>query len=263
MNLHHNILSYLRRHAPEALDFWTVGGTAVRPGLLAVCDTFYSLKLVGALEMLAPDAAPRFALLLGEYRLAGGIGHGRGAALNVHKTAYALGVLNFLAAHGRPAHQEALRDEGWRNAELLDDRHRPRWPWYFTHHAWRVGHWIGGIPAEEPVILCGDFNTVPRSEPYRMAAARLRDVQRRPHGRRTLKTFSSSRPLMRLDHIFVSSHLEAVAVAVPRTTLTRVASDHLPLLADLQVAAAGADKPTTKRKAPAPSTSPGRPILRG
>jgi endonuclease/exonuclease/phosphatase family metal-dependent hydrolase len=124
-------------------------------------------------------------------------------------------------------------------------------------------NWIGGIPAEEPVILCGDFNTVPRSEPYRMAAARLRDVQRRPHGRRTLKTFSSSRPLMRLDHIFVSSQLEAVAVAVPRTALTRVASDHLPLLADLQVAAAGADKPTTKRKAPAPSTSPGRPILRG
>jgi hypothetical protein len=147
MSLHQNILSYLQRHAPDALGFWTVAGTAVRPELLAVCDTFYSLKLIGALERLAPDAGQRFALLLGAYRLAGGIGYGQGRVLNVHKTAYALGVLNFLAAHGRPVQQEALRDEGWRNRELLDHRHRPRWPWYFTHHAWRVGHWIGGIPA--------------------------------------------------------------------------------------------------------------------
>lgn len=147
MTLHHNVLSYLRRHAPEALGFWTAINSTARPDMLAVCDSFYCLKLIGALEMLAPDAPGRFARLLGEHRLAGGIGHGQGAPLGVHKTAYALGVLNFLAAHGMPVHQDVLRDEGWRKSELLDRWQRPRWPWYLAHHAWRVGHWIGGIPA--------------------------------------------------------------------------------------------------------------------
>lgn len=147
MTLHDNVLSYLRRHAPEALGFWTVTNSTARPDMLAVCDTFYSLKLIGALDLLAPDAAMRFALLLSEHRLPGGIGHGMGPPLGIHKTAYALGVLNFLADHGQPVHQDVLRADGWRNAELLDHRHRPRWPWYFAHHAWRVGHWIGGIPA--------------------------------------------------------------------------------------------------------------------
>jgi hypothetical protein len=147
MSLHDNVLSYLWRQAPEALGFWTVTNSTARPDVLAVCDTFYSLKLIDRLEMLAPDAAMRFARLLCEHRLAGGIGHGQGNALGVHKTAYALGVLNFLDAHGQPVQQDALRENGWRKSELLDHRHRPRWPWYFTHHAWRVGHWIGGIPA--------------------------------------------------------------------------------------------------------------------
>lgn len=147
MSLSSNILNYLRHYAPEPLGFWTVQGTRVQPDVLAACDVFYSLKLIGGLDLLARDAPLRFAGLLGNYTLAGGIGHGQGAALNVHKTAYALGVLNFLASHGQAVQHDALRCDGWRKNELLDRHHRPRWPWYFTHHAWRVGHWIGGIPA--------------------------------------------------------------------------------------------------------------------
>ena len=37
--------------------------------------------------------------------------------------------------------------------------------------------WIGGIPAHEPVLLCGDFNALPGSAPYKLAAAKLRDVR--------------------------------------------------------------------------------------
>lgn len=147
MPLSDNVLAYLRRYAAEPMGFWTVAGSNATPDMLAVCDVFYSLKLIGAANMLASDAGPRFASLLGKYTLAGGIGQGSGPVLTVHKTAYALGVLNFLAAQGQPVQDAALRAEGWRSSELLDRRHRPRWPWYFTHHAWRVGHWVGGIPA--------------------------------------------------------------------------------------------------------------------
>ncbi|HWA11422.1 MAG TPA: endonuclease/exonuclease/phosphatase family protein [Opitutaceae bacterium] len=114
--------------------------------------------------------------------------------------------------------------------------------------------WIGGIPPDEPVILCGDLNSLPRSTPYRLAAQRLRDAQAGAGGRRPLGTFTSARPVMRLDHVFLSPHFETLAVTVPRSDLTRVASDHLPLLVDLRVVAATADKSTTKRRAAAPSS---------
>lgn len=119
--------------------------------------------------------------------------------------------------------------------------------------------WIGSIPESEPIILCGDFNCLPRSAPYALAAKRLRDVQQ---GRAALPTFSSIKPLARLDHIFVSTQVETLAVSVPRNDLTRVASDHLPLLADLQIVRATAATSTTKplppsaRKAPDPESVP-------
>lgn len=92
--------------------------------------------------------------------------------------------------------------------------------------------WIGGIPETEPVILCGDFNCLPRSVPYNLAAKRLIDVQK---NRRSLNTFSSTRPMVRLDHIFVSPQVTCETVFVPRNDLTRIASDHLPLMADLHI----------------------------
>ena len=142
-----NVLGYLRSRAPEAWSFWTVKGSSAKADALATCDTFYSLNLVGRMDLLAPDAGRRFTDLLEGHSLAGDIGKGSGPELGVHKTAYALGVLNTLAATGQPVQDRVLREEDWRKDVLLDEAHRPRWPWYFTHHAWRVGHWIGGIPA--------------------------------------------------------------------------------------------------------------------
>jgi endonuclease/exonuclease/phosphatase family metal-dependent hydrolase len=93
--------------------------------------------------------------------------------------------------------------------------------------------WLGPIISSEPVILCGDFNLSPGSVPYALAASKLRDVQAAREGHRPRSTFSSMHPFMRIDHIFVSSHLETERAFVPRNDLTRIASDHLPLLADL------------------------------
>jgi hypothetical protein len=142
-----NVMGYLRNRAPEALNFWTVKGSDARPDTLAACDTLYSLNLIGRSDLLAPDAGERFTDLLKGHSLAGGIGKGSGPDLGVHKTAYALGVLHLLAACGQPVQDQVLRKDDWRKDKLLDEAHRPRWPWYFSHHAWRVGHWIGGIPA--------------------------------------------------------------------------------------------------------------------
>ncbi len=110
--------------------------------------------------------------------------------------------------------------------------------------------WLGGIPPEEPVVLCGDFNALPGSAPYKLAASRLRDVQAPKPGFRPVGTFSSLHPLVRLDHIFTSAHFERHTVVVVRSDLTRVASDHLPLLADLRIVNASDDTSGTMRPAP-------------
>jgi endonuclease/exonuclease/phosphatase family metal-dependent hydrolase len=94
--------------------------------------------------------------------------------------------------------------------------------------------WIGSIDEDEPLIVCGDFNMFPGSEPYLAITRRLRDVQLGRKGFQPRSTFSTIHPLVRIDHIFVSRHFSPANVLVPRNDLTRVASDHLPLIADLE-----------------------------
>jgi endonuclease/exonuclease/phosphatase family metal-dependent hydrolase len=118
--------------------------------------------------------------------------------------------------------------------------------------------WLGPVLATEPALICGDFNMLPGSVPYRLATGSLRDVQTLLPDRRPLATFSSLRPLVRLDHIFLSSHFEVREITVVRNDLTRVASDHLPLLAELRVVAAAADRSNLKRR-PAAGHNPAKP----
>lgn len=93
--------------------------------------------------------------------------------------------------------------------------------------------WLGQVPDTEPVVLCGDLNSNGRSGPYRKLRSRLLDVQREAPGHEPQPTFSSMLPLMRIDHIFVSPHFRVESVERPVTSVSRVASDHLPLGAEL------------------------------
>lgn len=93
--------------------------------------------------------------------------------------------------------------------------------------------WIGSIPSGEPVILCGDFNFAAGSAPHRLAMTHLRDTAETR--RRELRTFPSARPLVQIDHIFVSPHFAVEDIATVRNDLSRVASDHLPLVTSLRL----------------------------
>lgn len=94
------------------------------------------------------------------------------------------------------------------------------------------GEWVGKIHSHEPLVLCGDFNVTPSARPYQLIVRRLFDVQG-ANGFRPRNTFSTFHPFARIDHIFVSRHLAVEKILVPRNDRTRVASDHLPLIADL------------------------------
>lgn len=89
---------------------------------------------------------------------------------------------------------------------------------------------LGDPGWEEPVILAGDLNAAPRSWTVRELETRLRNAV--PPEDRRLRTWTGRTPLRRIDHVLVSPDIEVRHVYVPRTELSRVASDHLPLVVD-------------------------------
>ncbi len=93
--------------------------------------------------------------------------------------------------------------------------------------------WLGAVPAGAQVILCGDMNGGPRSYVYQKLSSLLRDVQADTAHRMPRGTFFSGNPVMRIDHIFVSHHFDTRSICVPGTREARIASDHLPVLAEL------------------------------
>ena len=95
--------------------------------------------------------------------------------------------------------------------------------------------WLGHEDCREPVILCGDLNAVPSSPTCRKLGRQLIDAQIEARNHRPQRTFSSRFPSLRLDHIFISSGLEVSGIEVSNSELARVASDHLPLLAELRL----------------------------
>jgi endonuclease/exonuclease/phosphatase family metal-dependent hydrolase len=91
--------------------------------------------------------------------------------------------------------------------------------------------WLIRAGTDLPLIICGDFNATPFSFVHRALSRDLFDVQRAQRAR--VSTWPSARPLLRIDHMFVSSEFRVLSCATPRDATTRLASDHLPLVADL------------------------------
>lgn len=93
--------------------------------------------------------------------------------------------------------------------------------------------WLGSVSADEPVVIAGDFNSGPRSRALKPLRERFRDVQLAAPNHVPVPTFSSACPVIRIDHVFVSEHFSVEGVDQPLSPVARIASDHLPLCAEL------------------------------
>ena len=94
--------------------------------------------------------------------------------------------------------------------------------------------WLMAVPKEEPLVFCGDLNAGSLSPVYRRLSRYLMDVQITPiRSKRSKPTFPSRRPLFRIDHMFISGHLIRLITVVHINENLRLASDHLPLCADM------------------------------
>jgi endonuclease/exonuclease/phosphatase family metal-dependent hydrolase len=95
--------------------------------------------------------------------------------------------------------------------------------------------WIGHPDCTDPVMLVGDFNATSLTAPYRHVARKLRDAQKFLGPGRTVPTFPSAFPVLRIDHVFVSPKVTVTGVSAPFSPLARMASDHLPLIVDFEL----------------------------
>ena len=96
--------------------------------------------------------------------------------------------------------------------------------------------WLSHPECRPPVLRCGDFNALPSSSILKRLKIVLRDEQESLKLGHTQWTFPSHLPMVRFDHLFTSPELIVENVQIPQTRLTRVASDHLPLVVKLRVA---------------------------
>lgn len=96
--------------------------------------------------------------------------------------------------------------------------------------------WVLSPDFVKPAVLLGDFNATPFSQTYKMLHAAMRDAQR---GRKKppTSTFPSRFPFMRIDHVFLAGDIEVSGIHSPYDAQARIASDHLPLVVDIEVTA--------------------------
>jgi endonuclease/exonuclease/phosphatase family metal-dependent hydrolase len=85
-----------------------------------------------------------------------------------------------------------------------------------------------------PKVVVGDFNEWTRGLATRMLSEKLHSVDLFAHLQRR-RTYPGVFPILHLDHIYYEGRVDVTKVTLPRTRKALIASDHLPLVADLRV----------------------------
>jgi len=85
-----------------------------------------------------------------------------------------------------------------------------------------------------PKIVLGDFNEWLRGLATALLTETLQSIDLFPYLRRR-RSYPGFFPILHLDHIYYEGRVEVRNVELPRTRTALVASDHLPLVADLRV----------------------------
>ena len=100
--------------------------------------------------------------------------------------------------------------------------------------AQRLAALVGDRRVPGAKVVLGDFNEWMRGLATTLLSERLQAIDLRTHLRRR-RTYPGIFPILHLDHIYYQGHVEVVRVQLPRTRKTLMASDHLPLVADLKI----------------------------
>jgi endonuclease/exonuclease/phosphatase family metal-dependent hydrolase len=85
-----------------------------------------------------------------------------------------------------------------------------------------------------PKLVVGDFNEWLRGLATATLTELLQSIDIFAHLKRR-RTYPGFFPIVHLDHIYYQGRVEVVSVELPRTRRSLIASDHLPLVANLRI----------------------------
>jgi len=102
------------------------------------------------------------------------------------------------------------------------------------YQAGRLAAFVHDHRVTGPKVVLGDFNEWTKGLATTMLTQSLKSIDLLPHLKRR-RTYPGFLPVLHLDHIYYEGDVEVLSVSLPRTRKALVASDHLPLVADLRV----------------------------
>lgn len=103
------------------------------------------------------------------------------------------------------------------------------------HQAARLATLVSDRRLVGPKIILGDFNEWARHlGATDILAQRLQSIDLSKHLSRR-RTYPGFFPILHLDHIYYEGRVEVLKVTLPRDRMAKMASDHLPLVADLKI----------------------------
>lgn len=143
--------AYLKSYHRSLYDFW-LGVSDESPSENSIqdhCDLLYTLYLLGDEGLIDVRAVKKFGDVIRQVRLPG-VSFGAPAVqeVSVHNFAYVLGALNILRSLNHDIYENVFRDAEFLPEQLVNlQTSRPHFPRKFTHHGWRVSHWLGGVPS--------------------------------------------------------------------------------------------------------------------
>jgi len=102
------------------------------------------------------------------------------------------------------------------------------------HQAERLAAIVSDRHIAGPKLVLGDFNEWMRGRATLLLREKLNSVDLRNYLRRR-RTYPGVFPILHLDHIYYTGRIEVIGIELPRTRMALVASDHLPLVADVRL----------------------------
>jgi endonuclease/exonuclease/phosphatase family metal-dependent hydrolase len=89
---------------------------------------------------------------------------------------------------------------------------------------------------ENYIILCGDFNFSQSSSFHKDLSEFFSPQDKYPRLKNTkIKTWPCTYPIAAIDHFFYSKNIKLLEINSPKEDLVRIASDHIPLIADFDI----------------------------
>lgn len=101
------------------------------------------------------------------------------------------------------------------------------------YQAERLATYLQNEHVRGPKIVLGDFNEWLKGQTTKLLSDTMKSVDLKKFLPRK-RTYPGMFPVLHLDHIYYDGKLDIVNIELPRTRLALVASDHLPLIAEVQ-----------------------------